>query len=80
MAATLTAQIITRFESGAVKAQTAGFQFILDQKGRVSWATPEGWARIATDGDNFPAWSHKASWGEGFNFQDDQYAFAGRLV
>jgi len=72
------ATIIQAWPSGAKKFALDGIQFGTAPDGRIFWATPEGWARIAVDREVFPVMKSYTVWQpHGPTYGDDEYTYAG---
>lgn len=73
-----TAKIIHAWSSGAKKFELDGIQFATASDGRIFWATPDGWARIAVDRAAFPIMKSYTVWQPyGPTYNDDEYMYAG---
>lgn len=69
---------ITRYGDGAVKFEFEGEQYLMDRGGEIRWATPDGWARVATDRTAFP--NHGPEYNRHTVYADTAQTFAGAIV
>lgn len=75
------AKIIHTRSDGTKTLELDGFRFDMSRTGRISWATPEGWARIAADEEAFPFLETYTVWQPyGPTYGDDQYTYAGPVA
>jgi hypothetical protein len=74
------ATIIHTWSNGARKLELDGFQFTVSHTGRISWATPDGWARIAVDRETFPILETYTVWQPyGPTYNDEEFTYAGAV-
>lgn len=69
---------IIRYGNGAVKFEFEGEQYSMNHRGVISWATPGGWSRVATDREAFPVLG--AEHNSGTVYADVDQTFAGEIV
>jgi hypothetical protein len=75
------AKVIQTWPNGAKRFELDGIQFVTAPDGRISWATPDGWARIAVDRETFPIMKSYTVWQSyGPTYGDDEYTYAGPMA